>query len=286
MKNTNKAPIDVVSAVAALLLSPKAFENTDAKEARFIEAISDVIEDFYGAGIYDLVNAGARTESIQALIDSHTSKGGDAIASFDMKDWQYASEGEDFAGPDGNKDTYSCEFRVGTLGQLYFNIYPKSLQGTDADLQGLAGVLDISNGKPRLLCGIDEHEMLLAINSDVHTGVFLQKENHHVLSSSALAPDTRMPAIHYTGGTDPEWIDRTREVIAEKLFQNHNFSGCSIDRQGKWNVDDNVYKLRLMQTKPFDVDSDHQEREVNFFVEFALDAPESLVVVNCFVQPE
>lgn len=155
----------------------------------------------------------------------------EVIADFEIQDWEIS---EELDCPLSNRDTYQFLIeRLSSTGQVYFSIYPKSLNGSDIEQRGLAGVIEVRKGKPGMSLGLCGDDLALQIDSDVHSGFYLRSDPSLKIYTEAY--QSQHPATYYELAA-PGWLHEARAAIAESTFQRHLQSTNSSGEGSGWEL--------------------------------------------------
>ncbi len=186
----------------------------------------------------------------------------------EIQDWRVA-EGAEL--PDAHKENYRFVIEQSvTVNQVYFKLYPTSLDqlSRNTTQNGLAGVVEIRNGKPAISLGVFEEDQSVHIESDAHKGLFV----HHDFNSTPEYTSWRSEShnMEFKGYYYPcdnrIWLRKARKELAEIAFDNYQFDQA-VTAMDDWSVSDDIWS-RTVHYK------DHNGEKIkgNLQIKFAVDA--------------
>ena len=154
------------------------------------------------------------------------------------------------------QDWHICEFGEQSTNtkQVYFRIYSTSLENLNEDLtqNGLAGMIEIRNGKPGICLGADEGHLPLHIEWDIHKGLFIHYDNDNKVSNSTYQSfDHGMIFSGYhVDCMNEDWLSDARKDLAEKIFSEYDFGEQVIKDTGSWDIDNTEWKRSVFFENP------------------------------------
>jgi hypothetical protein len=191
------------------------------------------------------------------------------LADFQIKDWHLTEIGENWTGPKAHRDTYRFVIEQSpTTQQIYFKVYSVSIDHINPEVtqNGLAGVIEIRNGKPALSMGIHEGELPIHVESDINKGLFLHTDNHRnpVRSTYASYDHGLSFEALYFQCDDGSWLLEARSEMANAVFESYVFRELIVCETDGWEIAGSFWQRHVYFEKPTGGDSIKGRFEVTF----------------------
>jgi len=169
-----------------------------------------------------------------------------------IKDWRI-SEVENVEHSDA--DEYELIIEQSHSGAIFINLYPRSVdipENNEFCPQGLACIIEIRSGKPAISLGINENDLPLHFESDVHKGLYLHSDDLIDTRSTQFHSKSHgmaFDATYFPIGED-NWLEGTRFAIAEHAFAIHDFDGLVVSNSEGWVITGDFYKKTVCFDNP------------------------------------
>lgn len=202
------------------------------------------------------------------------------IADFEIRDWHLAEIGEHWTGPKEHRDAYRFVIEQSPrTKQIYFKVYPAVLDGlsTELELNGLAGCIEIRNGKPGISIGTNENSLPVHVESNVVNGLYIHHDNGSEPTPKSLYSFDHGMSFEcaYYKCNDERWLVEARHNIANKQFAAYDFGGRVVvyDEYEGWEIKDSNWSSVVCFETPLIGDSIEGKYKLSF-------GNESIVVVE------
>jgi hypothetical protein len=171
----------------------------------------------------------------------------------EIQDWR-VSEQVDL--PLEQQDTFRFEItQVNQTKQVFFKLYSKNLD-LIADTMpqiGLAGVIEVRNGRPAISIGVCEDNIGVHVESNGINGVFIHVDKGVDVTRGywhSSSHNMDFEGLSYQI-SEEDWIGEARSDIANQIFDSHVFSdGRTVADTGGWEIDDCHFKKTVFFENP------------------------------------
>jgi len=182
------------------------------------------------------------------------------LADFIIQDWRVTEVGDGWIGPKEHRDAYRFVIEQSpSTNQVDFHIYPKVMDelSDELTLNGLAGFIEIRNGKPAISLGTNEKNRPVHVESDIIEGL-------HIHCDSGSGPtrgqfksfDHDMSFdSHYYRCNDSSWLMEVRSEIANERFGYYDFGELLVVDDNGWEVEDAHWSKTVYFENPTGGDS-------------------------------
>lgn len=217
-------------------------------------------------------------EDIFNLDDTKQMIVSELIADFEIQDWHLVEIGEGWSGPKEHRDNYRFIIQQSpTTNQIYFSVYPKAIDslGDSLERNGLAGCIEIRNGKPAISLGINENALPVHIESNVFEGFYI----HHDRGSEPVVAkfqsyDHGMQFdSHYYECSDSGWLMEARSEIANRHFEKYDFGTLIVADDSGWEIEDTHWLKTVFFENPNGGDTIRGSYDLTF-------GNDSIMVIN------
>lgn len=156
---------------------------------------------------------------------------------------------------------------------LEFALYPHSLDSLHDIIpkNGIAGRIEVRNGRPAMSLGLAEGELPIHIESDVFAG-FDFHTDPFVTSKQSFYDFNHGESIakrHFKLASS-EWLHSVRRILANKAFEEYDFGNQVIQDSSGWEISDSEWKQTLYIEDPDGGDSMKERFNVQFSEGFAI----------------
>lgn len=255
----------------------------DFPDANFLSAIKghlsegkDTIE-FPGKSIVD-----ADTVLAQEELFNRSEKPlpctSNVLADFTIQDYHITEVGDDWTGPKEHQDTYRFVIEQSPrTNQVYFRIYPKDMDklSNELELNGLAGCIEIRNGKPAISVGTNENTLPVHIESDTIEGLHIHCDSGSEPTREQFESFDHGTSFdsHYYRCNDSSWLMEVRSDITNKRFEDFDFGEMLVVGHNGWEIEDTYWSKTVYFENPTGGDSIKGHYELHF-------ANDSIVVLS------
>jgi hypothetical protein len=260
-------PIEDIAANLAVALGCEVERVTLTEEAlaRSMSKANGTLGDFLAnasdSNDFDEFIQGYTNEDVlRAVKDMDIPVTSTKIADFLIQDWHLIEIGAHWTGPREHRDTYRFVIEQSpTTHQIYFKVYPVVFDTLSKEVtqNGLAGVIEIRNGKPGMSVGTEENDLPVHIESNVIDGLYIHcdgglepKPAEYVSFDHGMTFD----ALFYRCNED-SWLMEARSEIADKRFDVYDFGDMIVVDDSGWEIDDTCWKKSVYFENPTGGDS-------------------------------
>ncbi|MDA8652367.1 hypothetical protein N9L75_07345 [Porticoccaceae bacterium] len=281
-----KAGIDVFDQVCVELESALVASDVVAKEfpdANFVPALKGYLtegQDSIEFPSESLVDA--ETVLSQEHVFSRSEKTSpctsNVLADFIIQDWHVTQVGDGWIGPKEHRDAYRFVIEQSpSTNQVYFRIYPKVMDelSDELTLNGLAGCIEIRNGKPAISLGTNENDLPVHVESDIIEGLHIHCDSGSEPAREQFKSFDHGISFdsHYYRCNDSSWLMEVRSDIANERFGYYDFGELLVVDDNGWEVEDAHWSKTVFFENPAGGDSIKGHYELHF-------ANDSIVVLS------
>jgi hypothetical protein len=221
----------------------------DEVEVEFVTSVEGHLKDGQGMGFPGkrLVNNDTVIESplIFNTPSTQCEYPSNVIADFYIQDWRVSEQSEEDI-LNEHKDVYHFVIEQSEpTKQVFFKVYPKSLEGLDGDItqNGLSGVIEIRNGKPAISLGLCEDELAVHIESDLANGLYVHPESFATPIAKkfySYSHDLAFDSAFYPCA-ESQWIVEAQKHVADGILANYDFGDLVVSDTGNWATDNGTW---------------------------------------------